>query len=774
MPYTVEKLKLICHFDSCAVRVAAKKCVPMFDTKDDDPQPFLEAGWLEPAAARVELEYHIRNFMQDAVEWDRTKECGSPPTRGLKVSAGLGKTATALRCIAAHGAPILKTGHILFYVPTLVLAERAEKDFAELGSGMPSLVLRGREAENPTTGEPMCKKADLVKKISKSVPSVTKALCRKKVSATKTIHADCAHECAYLRQSNKRQNSVVFLAHSYLRLPPPLVGDTALRIIDEKFWPTLSETLSISVVDWLFSARLLEGDEVNSEYNSLRHDLLKWLDNGDPIHVGLRIRGVKKATLRQFAAFEAKQRFKIELSPQMNPKVLAGRVSQIDKKADEQAAVRVHILELLARTFSQESTERLSLFKKLGKLDEPPVLKAHILADLPSDAPILLMDADLDEALVERLCPGTKIVTLLSRPRAQITQISDFTMSTHSLVTKDGAKLRRDKLATIIQREVESAKEGKVLLVTTKAILTALYQDANCLIPLDCKPEELPQLHGSSARWFGPRMLGVNDYEDYSTVIVIGRLQTGVATVEDDLRAIFGDTGTPIELAKNSRLSEADGELTVADNASVGVKIQQHPDSRGAALLKQTREAQSEQAIARLRLISPKTRKRVVIICNIPLSGLPPTKVVKFEALAKGVTDFHISNRFVRLEEAITKAKGGALEGLRVSSDGLVKDAAHAFVNPSSGENFRVGFDTKSILETVCAVAEHHGMLATPVGLRSIHRGGNRVPAVVFADRKRAIETATKLWPGYACEVTDRTGEISKPARDDDQVFETD
>ena len=63
-----------------------------------------------------------------------------------------------------------------------------------------------------------------------------------------------------------------------------------------------------------------------------------------------------------------------------------------------------------------------------------------------------------------------------------------------------------------------------------------------------------------------------------------------------------------------------------------GIETRTFSDSRIEAVHQQIREAESIQAIARLRLVHNKQRKQVFILSNVPLE-IPIDHLVKFEDL---------------------------------------------------------------------------------------------------------------------------------------------
>ena len=161
MPYSgVGKLKLLTAMphDVCC---NSEKLLEMLDNTYDPPRVPLHDDWLDLETAREQLTEHISRFLTTSAPRNAGDAHNAPPVLGLKVSAGLGKTRTALECIAKHGHEFLKRGHILFYVPKLDLAVEAERAFRELNSDLPSFVLRGRSAINPKTSAPMCARSDV-------------------------------------------------------------------------------------------------------------------------------------------------------------------------------------------------------------------------------------------------------------------------------------------------------------------------------------------------------------------------------------------------------------------------------------------------------------------------------------------------------------------------------------------------------------------------------------------------------------------------------------
>lgn len=207
-------------------------------------------NWSPAGEARQRIEEEIDRFIGAAAngmaEFDAALALG--------ITAGLGKTTTALRIIARYGKALLDRGHVLFYTPTLELAERACAELKALAPGLPARVVRGRGALRlDGSGETMCQRAELARSIAGFVPSVTKALCRAEDPDGNFVRSHCATGCPYLAQKDIPGPHVVFLPHAYLTIHPPIDGvfPVVLRVVDEKVWPTLTRISHVSVEDFM-------------------------------------------------------------------------------------------------------------------------------------------------------------------------------------------------------------------------------------------------------------------------------------------------------------------------------------------------------------------------------------------------------------------------------------------------------------------------------------------------------------------------------------------
>ena len=131
---------------------------------------------------------------------------------------------------------------------------------------------------------------------------------------------------------------------------------------------------------------------------------------------------------------------------------------------------------------------------------------------------------------------------------------------------------------------------------------------------------------------------GSNAAETCSVVFITGRNEPPPIEVDHKARALFWDDDIPLqhdEFGNNQNLPlELRGFLTSErfEGGTQGVETRAFSDSRIEAVHQQIREAESIQAIARLRLVHNKQRKRVFILSNVPLE-VPIDQLVKFDDL---------------------------------------------------------------------------------------------------------------------------------------------
>lgn len=721
---------------------------------DDKGEAVLQLpGWSAPDDAREQLGQEIDRFVSAAALAKAEPEAAL----ALKVTAGLGKTATALRVIARYAEELLARGHVLIYMPTLDLAERAHAEFRELAPEVASRMIRGRDALRPKDRDKkMCEQADIAKKISGFVPSVTQALCRGQDPNGNFVLSPCASDCPYLEQKDIRGPHVVFLSHSYLAIRAPIDGNypVVLRVIDEKVWPTLKRTSQISVEDFMRAPAPTYLPTLRRTLSRARAAIIESLQSEIPVRDHLHSMNVSSENLIWLARAEEEARGCLDIGPWQNRSQLSQRIENFDAKAFIASRHRQQIFSSLADDDAERNNAH-QLVENATDQGSQQFIQFAGLSDIPRDSPLLLLDADADRTITERVAPGAAFVSIQSPPIADIVQISDLTLSNSWLLHERAGAGRRAKVLTILEREVEKAADGGVLVVATKSVLQALHADVgNSAAGTEDEALRRPLL-GAEPRWFGPRTQGVNDYEGFAAIVLIGRLQPGISDVERSARAVFSKDALPIAAHVAGPLPATSGAILMADGSVRIGPWRAHPDPRAQAILAQSRECATLQAIARLRLVSPNRKKRVVILSNLPLPEFPVTRLCTFAALERGLEREPDWLGFVRMEKALRATMGRPVRGTRLSAAGLHVDLPMDFETEPSAKGFRRGRSTSHIVSLCQRVAAANGWMITPVLLRR-SKGGRVVPAIILDDHGAPLVIAKTLWPEFAPKIVRR------------------
>ncbi|WP_299362702.1 DEAD/DEAH box helicase family protein [uncultured Paracoccus sp.] len=701
--------------------------------------------WSTPSHARERLAQEIDSFVRAAAE--ASAEPGA--ALALKVTAGLGKTATALRVVARYGEALLSRGHVLIYVPTIELAERAFDDFRTLAPGLPSRVIRGRDAPRPDERQKtMCERAEIAKKISGYVASVTEALCRGQDKNGDFVRSPCASGCPYLQQKDVPGPHVVFLSHAYLTVDPPLDYDypVVLRVVDEKVWPTLTRTPHLSIDDLMRASPSSFPESLRGVLTRAKATVVDGLQRDLPLHDHLRNSGIGTEQLQHLAQAEDRSRSYLEIGPWQSAETVAFCVETFDAKSFIASRRRQRIFERLAERETGHCVG-LRLLEKTTEHGSERVIQSSGIHEVDRDAPLLLLDADADPDITQRVAPGAELVSIQSPPVADVVQISDLTLSNSWLLHLERGAQRRAAVLTILRREVNRAAGGGVLVVATKSVLRALHTDlGNSLNGSDEEALRQPLL-GAEPRWFGPRTQGVNDFESYASVVIIGRLQPGVADIEASARAVFAQDELPIRAHVSGPLPPTRSRMIMADGSVREADLRAHPDPRVQAILAQSRECGTLQAIARLRLLSPNREKRVVVLSNLPLPDFPITRLTTLAALDRDLEQEPDWYGFDRMEKALRATMGRPVCGTRLSAAGLAADLPRDFETEPGAARFRRGRPTAHLMSLCQRVAAANRWQITALVLRRA-TGGKPVPAIILDD-PAPLALARRLWPDF-------------------------
>jgi hypothetical protein len=128
---------------------------------------------------------------------------------------------------------------------------------------------------------------------------------------------------------------------------------------------------------------------------------------------------------------------------------------------------------------------------------------------------------------------------------------------------------------------------------------------------------------------------GSNAYEDRSVVFITGRNQPPIDEIEQQARSVFGNSGNPLGYDDKGNLpvDQVDYWLSArSPHSPAAMTVPSFSDPRIEAVQKQIREAETVQAIARLRLVWADYQKRVFLLSNLAVE-MPVDHLIEFNDL---------------------------------------------------------------------------------------------------------------------------------------------
>ena len=641
--------------------------------------------FMEPAKARAQIKLTLEGFLEETAQFIEAGEQEAlPPVLAIAASAGSGKSTMTRKALAAFDLALFG-GDVVFYTPTLALADEAATEFG-------GHVTRGRSATNPDTGEPMCNRSELAQKVGNAGLNVKATLCEKRLADGTTSLCPHFHSCAYLNQWNVLPDKPVvrFETHNYLTICGDGSGrKPALRVIDESIWRQFTRVVDLQIDQWVrprnpyvkgeSKAAVDHATELAADASQASLDVLRALQNGSgPLSLPY--------SAEDYSGFA---------EAEVQPMTLRGDPTDSDdnlfaelarKEMDAAAMKRRRLWLILADCKEREltQTERLRLIVDTplqggGKAD---VIRITWLADLPHDVPVLLLDADATPKITKRIYPNARLESFTLKPNAEVIQLTDKTLSKATVLDRPAVNNsgNRREMAELVRAEVyrDSLTGNRgVLAIATKEIVEAIFKDAG--YDIDSMGGNAQRalmmdtpLHGARWLWFGPASLGLNTWEKFGTAIVFGREELPVGVLEDMGLALFGDTDEPVQMVQPNEkgqmlLPRVPLPLHMADGSAAALATTAHPDRRVREIQEQTRERSTGQSIERLRLANAVNRKRVVLASAVPIPNLPVDRLVTWQEL-----------RPTRFEAAIAEAAASG-SFLRLSAAGLAADAPMTF-----------------------------------------------------------------------------------------------
>ena len=115
---------------------------------------------------------------------------------------------------------------------------------------------------------------------------------------------------------------------------------------------------------------------------------------------------------------------------------------------------------------------------------------------------------------------------------------------------------------------------------------------------------------------------GLNGIDSSESLLLVGRVEPPAVDIEAIARALW-----PCEaLTLTAAYADYQDTLRTVDGAGAAISIHDHPDARCSAVLRQIRDAESWQALARLRPFGDGPRRAVLVLSTVPMP-IPATVV---------------------------------------------------------------------------------------------------------------------------------------------------
>ena len=414
----------------------------------------------------------------------------------------------------------------------------------------------------------------------------------------------CPHSagCQYLRQFSS-EAPIRFYAHEWMPLKPAKMirgqrGDPDLIVIDEKFNDALESRKRWSV------GRLFEAGDV-------------WLDLAEAIRDDALIErfGDRKDELARILE-EAEEGVALRLYPEMSAIEAQMAIEDWEEQGNGQGQPYGFIRACLDALLTGH-TKRLHYVPTVSRKKDTPGGMIHFggikpMEFLPDSAPVAFLDATGNPRVIEKAKPGTRIVEIQAKRNAIIIQLMDSALSAHRL--KENNAHLQERIAELIQRIIQQHGPAGMMIGPLGFISE---MTGNGYVP-----DSVLTAHYNALR-------GLNSGERQDWGLMIGRNEPDAYSVETQARCWFADEPD----FKPGTVFRGPTPLVAKDGKAVMVTTTQFSDPYSQALMEQAREAESIQAIDRLRLVHAQTPKIVFILSNQPLPGITPDHLVKLDDL---------------------------------------------------------------------------------------------------------------------------------------------
>lgn len=557
----------------------------------------------------------------------------NPRDMAIKAPAGLGKTTEIILQLNKKTwwndkkveiyVPGHKLGDELHEKSKHVPGKKSKLPWQLKGQPSPvkSVVIRGRSFEDDQGT--YCQKNLLADELSRKGFPIHPNLCK-----SKQYVCEYYQECRYLNQY-KEEYDVRIFPHSYLGLERGFLASDFpdYVVIDESFYQSLLPSNTHPPTVSL-------GEVQKAEWPVEIKDALTtgWLKN-KPILEALR------ESLGDGAA-EA-----IEEAIESTEKKMKGSIIGLDEDSQIEAIGQLpnknhghKLLEILRAelgaereyshgvTFDSNKSVAVLHYRKpitrFEKKEDGQIIRA----------PVLAIDADLKVVVHKEFFPAAEFHSMDVDKNCYVTQVYSTRNNYASMTVgvDKNAEKRLHEIQLLIDRECHKRN----MLVVGPQKITGNPDPKTNIPPKLKSPANCDFAHFGGIR-------GIDKWKMKGGIIVISRYQPPISGLEGTARALWYDSPTPLQFAAEF-IEDARG-YRMRSGEMVGVNVKAHPDPRIQALHELIREAESQQAIDRLRLVhNTGEPKQVFLLSNLVLD-VTVDKLVSWNDLLGGGSKFTVA-----------------------------------------------------------------------------------------------------------------------------------
>ncbi|MDA9337408.1 hypothetical protein N9Q67_01755, partial [Planktomarina temperata] len=574
--------------------------------------------------AQSELNSILSGFFEDLAE-------GASPRAAVRLTMGTGKTKQTISHLKSYLSDKFQQT-IEVFVPRHDLADEWEQSLEGINAKVihvyPRTGGKWDEEQNSYPNPIMCQRADYVRDLEQKGHSIYGNACLSRTSGEQcSFFGSCIYLDQFRQSSNDLgvENTIRIYTHASLFLSRnefERQAEPDLVIIDEAFMSSaVSNMPSIPVGDVTQHIRL-EG------LPSLGFDLVECLTE----HRG----DLSYLRDKDIGAFE----FNVVSIEGLNPATpfSTDTTQSRNVRSAKQYKALTKLLEIAAREIEDQGRDSFGQLvhdnRKTPNNNRKNdiVICEHKPIRVPRSAPVLYLDATADPVITDAYLPAMQYHRIDVRQLAVVSQVHDRTGSKTFWSSKIGPEQeklseptydpRHNDLASLITIVNEWVKAGESPLIVGNKDLCKFLRDH-------------PELDADVAVAHFMSLRGSNAYEDRSVVFITGRNQPPIDEIEQQARAIFGNSGNPLSYddKENLPLDQVDYWLSARSPQSpAAMTVPSFSDPRIEAVQKQIREAETVQAIARLRLVWADYQKRVFLLSNLPVE-MPVDHLIEFNDL---------------------------------------------------------------------------------------------------------------------------------------------